>query len=128
MCALRLGEHAEWRQLIPGPALEQAASFFLLHAAPLFEKEGYAGAKALIANVCDPGWINWTRTGPRLTSHDGEVDALQVHLTERPQQRFERKELHLSGSFAEMVNAVQIAFAFDTHAHPDIGRPLEVSA
>src|SRR5262249_53762277 len=70
--ARRHGPH--W-QLVPGPALEQAARSLLVRTAPLLEEERDAGTAALIPDVGDPGRIHGPRPRARLATDDHPVDA-----------------------------------------------------
>src|SRR5690349_4231327 len=102
--------------LIPRSAVEVAASFLLVHAAPLLEEERYPGPAALLANLDDPRPLHRTRACSRLAADDHPVDPFKVEATERTEQRLERQKLHLGAGTPKVVDPVGVLFALDAHA------------
>ena len=62
--------------------VEQPASFGLVNATPLFEKERHSAGGALIANCPDPVAFNRAESWSAFTAGDHPVDAGQVERSE----------------------------------------------
>ncbi len=73
--------------LVPCSPLEDAPRALLVLAAPLLEKERHPRPPALVAEVDRPGSVHRPRLRARLTTHDRPVDAAQVEIRQRAEDR-----------------------------------------
>jgi len=115
-----------WRgHLLPGPAVDSAASALFVGAAPLFEKEGDAGAAALVSDVFDPGTGEGSGARSGLAAEDHPIDSPEVEVRQWAEERLEREELDRRRGGTQGVDAVAELVVFDAHPHPDVGGPFE---
>lgn len=114
-------------QVVPGAAVEGAAGAFLLHAAPLLEKERNVRLFALAPDAGDPFGMDWPCAGAGFATHDDPVDAAEIERAQVAEERFERQEFDGCAGVSEMVDAGFVLRGFDADAHPDVRGPVEIA-
>lgn len=116
----RLGFAA--RHLVIRPATQLPTGPRFLSPSPLFEEEGNPCLPALIADLQDPGFLNWSRARTALPSDDDPADPGEVDPAERFQERLDGQGPDHHGSNSEMVDSRQSLLpVFDAHAHQMCG-------
>src|SRR3989304_5764105 len=117
--AARVTQAGHRWHLVPGAPVEFPAVALFLDAAPLLEKERDAGPQALVANVKDPIRIHGTRTETGLSADYHPVDAVEVEVRERTQQRLQREEADGGGAGREVIDPGPVVVALHTHPEAD---------
>lgn len=118
-------QRLRFRHFVPGAAVEKAAGFLFVFAAPLLEEECDARSEALIADVGDPLRVHRASLRAGLATDDHPVDVSKIEFHERAKQRLDRKELHARICTSKLIDARDVVGIFHTHAHPHIRRPVE---
>lgn len=114
------------RQLVVEHAVEFSAAGLGGAASPLLEEEGYARCLALVAEAAHPGFVHRAGVGAALPARDQPVDRRQVQFRQRSEQGLGADEPHLRRNGAQVIHPEGVAVVFYAHAHPDVGRPVQV--
>ena len=110
--------------------LKQASTRFWCHTAPLLEEKGDTVLSAQVPNVEDPPFLHGARLRPAFAADDHPVDAVEIEVSHRPQERLDGEEPHRGGRRPKMPDSRRRHVILDGHAAPDMRgrRALPVSA
>src|SRR6266571_4172738 len=118
--------HHPLRPLIPRAPIEQTARLPLADTTPLLEEERHSSRVALVADVAYPVGVHRTGTRAGFAADHDPVNPRQREMRERFQERFQGEELDLRWRLTQVCDAGLRARHPYGHAHPDIGRPVQV--
>src|SRR5262245_17341867 len=96
------------RPLIPCPAVECPARPLFVGPTPLLEVERHVGVDALVSYRAHPVSLHRASTRAALATRNRPVNASEVQLVERSEQRLQTQETCLRLAPAEMVNAESV--------------------
>src|SRR6185369_14610068 len=103
------------------PAMQLAARFGLLYAAPQLEEEGHPGLGAAALDTLHPCLRHWPRAVPAFSADNCPVDARQIEIAKSFEQRLDPKEAQGGGRRPQIAHARQaVLLVFDAHAPPDV--------
>src|SRR5574337_65050 len=92
----------------------------VLRATPLLEEERDPLFPAPIADLPHPCGIDRPRLRTRLSASDHPLDALEIQVRHRAQERFERDKSAMRPGPSERLDPVKVACALHAHPHPDV--------
>src|SRR5207248_233579 len=98
------------------------AAGFRHRPAPLLEEEGRLVFAAGATDLADPGLLDRAMVGAALASDDDPINAGQVELRDRSDERLTGEKAHGAGDAAQMVHAINDAMILDACAQPHVVR------
>src|ERR1700756_1972984 len=104
--------------LAPLATIEQPATGLRPQSTPLFKKEWDFRGLALIAHFTRPFNEHWPRTRPALPTDNHPMNTFEIDLSDRPEQRLDRKEAHRRLRLLDMPGARLLAAVLDRSAEP----------
>src|SRR3954469_22764113 len=93
---------------VVGAAVQLAAGLLLVRPAPLLEEHRHVRRLTLPDDVGDPLLPDRPGAGSALAADDRPVDARQVHVRQRAEERLDRQELGLRPGAAQVVDAERV--------------------
>ena len=73
----------------------------------------------------EPSGLHRSRAGPRLTPDDHPMDSAKWQPTNRPEERFERKEPNIRGNASQVSDSANVGRTLHRRAHPNVVGPRE---
>ena len=90
------------------------------------EEERHAGRSTGVSKLRYPIQFHRPSVGTGLTTSNDPVNACEIQLAERAEQRLGAHEFHGGGSLAKVIHAERVATRLNAHAHPKVRRPVQL--